>query len=131
MKVEISKNARIKRDENYEVLRSLEQEISNRIRAEFANEVQGIKKENENYHEMEKSFREQAKELLKNVTPETLLRVKTQVGHNSTIINEYTGHIERKFNWYKDGTFDFISPDKYEGKPFTIGLSCLLSIEIL
>ena len=130
MKVALNKDVRIKRDENYEVLRSIEQKISDRIRAEFANEISDIKAENEKFHTEDKSFREQAKELLKTITTETLLKVKTQVGKGSTIIQEYTGHIERNFK-YNDGTFNFVSPDKYDGKPFTIGFSCLLSIEVL
>ena len=129
-KVELHQDIRIKRDENYEVLRSIEQRISERIRSEFQAEVSDMKAENENFHKQDKEFVEQAKELLKTITPETLLRVKTQVGRGSTIIQEYEGHIQRNFK-YNDGSFNFISPGKYDGRPFTIGFSCLLSIEVI
>lgn len=128
MKVELSKSVRIKKDENYEALQSIEREISNRIKAEYQNEVSALKSENERLHTEDKAFREQAKKFLRNVTPATLLKVQTQVGRGSTIIQEYTGYIEKPFG-YSDGTFNFCSPDNYDGRPFTIGLSCLLSIE--
>ena len=129
-KVELHQDIRIKRDENYEVLRSIEERISAQIRAEFQAEVSDMKTENDNFHKQDKEFREQAKELLKTITPQTLLKVKTQVGRGSTVIQEYEGRIERNFK-YNDGTFNFISPDKYDGKPFTIGFSCLQSIEVI
>ena len=40
------------------------------------------------------------------------------------------GHIERNF-MHGDGCFNFITPDKLDGRPFTIGFSCLFSIEIV
>ncbi len=129
-RAELSKNIRIKRDENYEILRLIEQRVSDRIRAEFANEISDIQLENKKNLEEEKLFREQAKEILKTATTETLLKVETQVGKGSTVIQEYTGRIDKQFK-YNDGTFNFICSDKYEGKPFTIGFSCLLSIEVL
>lgn len=130
MKAELSKDVRIKRDLNYEVLRSIESRISAQIRAEFESEVSAIRGENEKFHKEDKDFREQAKEILRKITPETLVKVKTQVGKGSEVVQRYTGHIERDFK-YSDGTFNFISPGKYDGKPFTIGFSCLLSIEVL
>jgi len=130
MKAEQSKYTRIKINENYEVLRSIEQEISNRIKLEFASEIQGLKAENDLLYKEEKAFIDQAKEILKRANTTTLLKVKTQTGKNSELIREYTGTIQSEFNCY-DSIFNFISPNNYDGKPFSIGFSCLLSIEII
>ena len=127
-KVELSEHIRIKRDENYEVLRTLKETISQKIRAEFESETKGVSDENESFHKQDKEFREKASELLKTLNTQTKLKVKTQVGRGSTLIHEYEGYLRRK---YTDGVFDFIDESKYDGKPFSIGLSCLLSIEVV
>lgn len=129
-KVELNKDIRIKRDENYQVLKNIEDRISAKIRAEFESEVSAIRAENDTLYQKDNEFREEARELLKTITPQTLLKVRTQVGVCSKVIQEYKGHIEKNIK-YNDGHFNFISPDKHDGKPFTIGFSCLQSIEII
>lgn len=129
-KVELHQDIRIKRDENYQVLKTIEDRISAKIRAEFESEVSAIRAENDTFHKKDNEFREEARELLKTITPQTLLKVRTQVGIGSKVIQEYEGHIEKNIK-YNDGTFNFISPDIHDGKPFTIGFSCLQSIEII
>lgn len=130
MKAELNQHNRIKRDENYEVLNSIKNRISQKIQAEFDAEIKDIKSENEKYWEEEKVFKEEARQILLKITPQTKLKVSTQVGRGSKIIQTYEGNLERKFEW-RDGTFNFISPNNYDGKPFTIGFSCLQSIEII
>lgn len=131
MKIQLSKNVRIKRDYNYKLLAAKtasKYKMSNRVND---SELSALRDENSNLHMEDKAFREEAKKLLRTITPDTPLKVKTQIGKDSTIIHEYNGHIEKKFG-YNDGHFNFISPDRdNECKPFTIGLSCLLSIEVI
>jgi len=130
MKAELSKDVRIRRNLNYDVLHSIERRISNQIRAEFESEISDIKGENEKFYKEERDFMEQTKKILRKISPQTLVRVRTQVGKNSEVIQEYIGHIQREFK-YNDGTFNFISTGEYDDKPFTIGFSCLLSFEVL
>lgn len=129
-KIELHKDNRIKRIENYVVLKSIENKISEKIRKEFEGETLDIRLENDTLFKQEKEFINQAKEFLTKITPQTSLRVKTQVGKDSDVIQQYEGHIEKTFRMY-DSTLNFICKDFLDGKPFTIGFSCLQSIEII
>lgn len=130
-KAELNKDNRIKRDENHEVLNTIEAAIAKRIRAEYSEEIKALRDENENCYAEEKVFRSNVQELLKSVDITTKLKVVTQVGKGSTILNTYVGHLEKKPEFYPT-SFNFISPDRdNELRPFTIGFSCLQSIEII
>jgi seryl-tRNA synthetase len=129
-KAEIRKEVRIKQSENYELLDTIKTKIRHRIEAEYEDETNALRKENETLHAEYKTFEAEAQKILASVTPATKLRVKTQVGKGSSIVNEYVGHIESAFK-FRDTCFNFISPEKNEGKPFTIGLSCLMAVEVI
>ncbi len=92
-----------------------------------------FKKENAELYAAELAFREEAKKILLSCTPTvsgTILRVSTQTGRRSSIVRKYIGNLEYKFG-YSDSTFNFVDRKYNDGKPFTIGFSCLLSIEIV
>lgn len=132
MKVELSKEVRIKRDQNHTVLRCIEERIIDFFEDddEKVLSILSLKDENHKLYKIELEFRKEALKLLRNITPNTQIKIKTQVGKGSTLIQEYTGHIEKNVG-HNDSMFNFISPDRNGGNPFSIGLSCLLSIEVL
>jgi len=130
MKAELNKDIRIKRLENYEAMEAIRTEISKRIQKEFAKELKAYNDENEKSYTDEKAFFKEVETILKSVDVNTKLRVVTQVGKGSTVLNAYEGHIEKKLG-YGDTHFNFCCETKFDGKPFTIGFSCLQSIEIL
>ena len=115
--------------ENHESMEKIRKDIAARINKEFNAETRALREENERSYDEEKEFVKQVQELLKSITPATPLRVVTQVGPGSTILNTYTGHIE-KDPGFMPKWFNFVSPER-NNKPFTIGFSCLQSIEIL
>jgi hypothetical protein len=129
-KLELPKITRMKRMENYVELAKIEAEISKRIRAEYTDEINALRGENEKLLDEERDFYVSVSSLLKNVDTSTKLKVVTQTGKDSDFFRTYVGHIERRVGVF-DKSFDFVSPDAYEGRPFTIGFSCLQSIEIL
>lgn len=132
-KAELNKDNRIKRSENHHVMESISNTISAKIKKEYEEEVSAYHEENEKYYKDEKEFFIHVNEVLKKVIPkETKVKVITQVGPGSTILDQYVGTIEKldKYGYVK--WFNFISEDRdNDMKPFTIGLSCLQSIEIL
>ena len=128
MKTELSKFNRIKRDENYKLINSINTTIKQRIESENNYELQILREENSNLVADEKEFYKEVANLLNSITTKDLVKVVTQVGEGSKILNEYVGHIQHN---YKDGSvFNFISESR-DNKPFTIGFSCLQSIEII
>jgi len=129
-KIELSQNNRIKRHENYAQLDAIESVIRERIRSEYTEEIKQLRNENDKSFEEEKEFILSVKQFLPGLSPSDKLKVTTQVGRNSDIIRTYTGHIEKRIP-FNQSYFNFVSPDYIDGKPFTIGLSCLQSIEIL
>lgn len=129
-KLHLPKDNRIKRNENSQLIADIKQKIYERVELEFQNEVSALRNENQAFYTEEKQFFESVKDLLKEVTPETKLKVVTQVGVGSKILNEYTGNLEYKIP-YNQTYFNFISPEYNEGRPFSIGFSCLQSIEII
>lgn len=120
---------RIKRMENHEAAEKIRITISNRINKEYNQETRALRDENENLYAEEKVFNKQVQELLNGITPATPLRVITQVGPGDKIFNTYTGHLQ-KDPGFMPTYFNFVSPER-NNKPFTIGFSCLQSIEIL
>ena len=130
-KVALNKDVRIKRDENYVVLTNIENQIRNEVRKRFADETKVLREETDSFVKEEKEFHRKAQEMLRGLTPNDKLKVCTQVGKGSSVINEYVGYIEKNIK-YSDTWFNFISDDRMnDGRPFTIGFSCLLSIEKL
>jgi len=130
MKVEMSKDVRTTKNANYEILSNIEREIKSRIQDEFLSETTAIRKENENLVAHEKMFYGIADELLCTLQPTDEIKIESQVGPGGSIVNTYVGHLE--FPYRKgDKMFNMVSPDKLDGKPFTVGFSCLLSIEKL
>jgi len=127
MKAEISKFNRIKRDENYEVMESIKRTIADRINTEYNEQLTGMREENSNLFAEEKAFYPKAFEILSKCTKDTNVKIVTQVGKGSVVLNEYVGHVYRIHN---KTLFDFISESR-DNKPFTVGFSCLQSIEIM
>lgn len=131
MKIELNKDNRIKRSENHEIISEINNRISIKIQEEFQLEISSYRAENENLFKEEKDFFKQVQELLKTVTPSTKLKVCTQVGKGSTVLHTYTGHIEKGVG-FNPSYFNFISEERDNDlKPFTIGFSCLQSIEVI
>ena len=131
MKAILNKDNRIKRDENSEQLQAIEQEIAQRIRAEYKSELLALRTENTDLFSLEKIFRTEAQEILSKLTTHSVVIVKTQTGKGSTRINEYKGSIQKEVTKYETW-FNFISKDRdNDERPFTIGLSCLLSIDVI
>ncbi len=132
MKAELNKDNRIKCSENYENLRAIEQEISARIRSEYTDETLALRNECDKYVKEEKAFYEEVKNVLLKCDITTKLKVVTQTGKNSTVLNTYVGTLEKNFDRWGGNWFNFISSDRNNDcRPFTIGFSCLQSIEVL
>ena len=116
--------------ENHEVLTGIKAKISERVQREFEKEAGDIKAENDRLFSNEKRFSQLAKKMLSSCTTETKLKISTQVGKNGSVVHEYTGTLQRRVT-ERDGTFNFIDPNAFNGGPFTVGYSCLLSVEVL
>jgi hypothetical protein len=130
MEATLNKFVRTKTSQNYEVIDEIRKRIRERIEAEYSEELNALRDENQYFYQKEKVFRDQAKEVVKSAyTHKNRILVKTQVGKNGSIIHEYIGHIEKIYSG--GDCFDMIDTEIHDGKPFTIGLSCLLSIKIL
>ncbi len=130
-KVELNKDNRIKRSENYNLLNSIKANISARIHTEFNNEITALRNENDVFLKEEKEFYAQVLDILKNVQPDTLLKIVSQTGIKSNRLTEYTGYLIKTYGTNAT-VFDFVSNDRdNDMRPFTVGFSCLQSIEIL
>ena len=130
-KLELNKGNKPKIYENYDLLKAIERKISEKIRSEFSSEISAIREENELLLLEERTFSENVRDLLLTIDTSTQLKVVTQIGVNGSVLNEYNGKLQRKYK-YGDGYFNFISEDRNnDNKPFTIGFSCLQSIEII
>jgi len=131
-KVELHKDIRVKRRNNYDQLKDIEQLIAKRIAAEYNMERNALRAENDAFNADEKSFYERVSDLLHSCGVETKFRVVTQTGPLSGTLREYTGVLSKQYVQYRDHSmFDFIDPNFLDGKPFTIGFSCLQSIEVI
>ena len=130
MKAGMNKDVRITRTGNYDILKGIETEIKMRVQDEYLEQTTAIRKENEDLLVTEKQFYAEAEAVLKSLYPTDQIKVETQVGPGGNIVNTYVGHLEYP---YSNGRkmFNMISTDKLDGRPFTIGFSCLLSIEKL
>jgi hypothetical protein len=131
MKAELNKDNRIKRMENYEAMDSIRKEIAAKIQLELGKELSAYTEENKKSVKEEKEFFTEVSKILRNSDVCTKLKVVTQVGKGSTILNEYVGNLAYKPE-YSATHFNFISEQRDNGgNPFTIGFSCLQSIEVL
>lgn len=130
MKTSMSPEVRIMMSEHYNALSNIKQIVENRVRAEFANETSAIRGEIESLLSLERDFKSLVESTLTGIDKTQMIRIETQVGPGSTIVNTYDGYLEKQ---YLKGTgyFNFICADKNSSKPFTVGLSCLLSVETL
>ncbi|SRR6266403_354341 len=120
MKVELNKNIRIRKEC-----------ITMMLYAEYLDgqtENLELIAENNKLYKEDVAFRIEAYTLLRNITSNTLIKIKTQNRRNSTVINEYNGYIEELTN---RSYFKFTSPDISDGKPSLITFSYLLSVEVL
>ena len=125
MRIEISKDVRIKIRENFLAIEGIEKRISARIRAEFQPEIDSLRAEAKALHEQDREFGKNAMEFIK-ANQVSKKRIVTQTGPNGgDILREHVGHVVS----FDRHTFNFSSPDFLDGKEFTVGYSCLQSIE--
>lgn len=131
MKAELNKEIRIKASINREEMDMIRMKITARINQEYAKELNAYEIENKKFYQEENVFHFKVYELLRCVDTNTKLRIVTQVGKNSSVLNEYIGHLEYEPD-LDDTYFNFISEQKgKDERPFTIGFSCLQSIEVI
>ena len=130
MKAKLHKGVRVKRDENYTLLQTIEREIRERIQTEYNSQTTALRLENDALRAEEKNFIKDAQFTLSTIRVFDKIKVETQVGPGSSIVKEYVGHLEHPYK-QGDGVFNMIDKKYYDGKPFSIGMSCLLSIETL
>lgn len=128
-KAKINSEVRVKKWKNYEQLDMLKDEIKKRIEAEYCSEIKALEVENRLLYAQEVVFKNIAKSVLKNLKPDTQIKVITQTGKNQSVLVEHVGTIEKP---YDGGSYFNMIDDGYNGgKPFTIGFSCLQLIQIL
>lgn len=129
-KIELNKENRMQRRTNSELMSSIKTQIQERVDAEFAKEAKGLTEANETLYNEEKEFKKQVQELFKSITPNvTKLKIKTQTGPNGgEVISEYNGLITKFYSNYNCDLFDFMAEERGS---FSVGISCLQSIEII
>lgn len=125
----LNSNVRIKKNENYEELNRIHNEIQERIAAEYEQERKGLRKENELLYEQERIFKNITEKVLFGLKPDTQIKVITQVGKNQSVFHSYIGKIEKPYDG--NSCFNMIDDGYNDGKPFTIGLSCLQLIMVV
>lgn len=125
--VEISETIRINS-------RVLSEEIEE-IRSDFMKQANiataTMKKEKEELWLVERDFKQRASDFIRTLKIGDRLHIKTQVGPGGTVINTYPNCTLESVSviGLSVNTFNVSAPDIYDGKPWTIGLSCLLSIK--
>lgn len=128
--IAIDKTLRI----NRRILSNEKQAIIDRHMAAANIELKDIKEQwDKNFNE-EVEFCKKVTDILTNVKYKQKANIKTQVGPNGgETINDYPNATIESVSIinYKVNVFNVTHPDAYEGKPFSIGLSCLLSIELI
>ncbi len=128
MKIELSKQNRI----SARTLSNEKQAIINKHMAVANIELNEIRKQMDELYATEREFRQEASNLLKTLKQGDVVNIAVQVGPNgSEIIHRYeNAEIESvSVINFSVNTFNVSVKEINEGKPFTIGLSCLLSIE--
>jgi hypothetical protein len=129
MEAKLNQFVRTKGYENSETMTEIRRRITEEVELILGVETKHLQEENKQLRDEELAFRENAKPIIKHAyETKALVGVKTQVGPKGSIIHEYVGHVEKL---YSSDCFNFVDPNEFDGKPFTIGLSCLLSIKIL
>lgn len=130
MEAKLDKFVRTKSYENSEAIGIIKKRIQEEVEAILGKEAGDLRKENERLYAEEKEFRAKAKEIIvKAFKDKSLVGVSTQTGPHGSLICDYVGKI---VHIYSSGDcFDLVDPNAHEGRSFTIGSSCLLSIKIL
>ena len=127
-KLEIQKDLRVRRREISEQLQTLRSSIEK----QYQLESKKLRNERDKISEAEMQFIDEISQLFKDkVTVGTRIKVTTQVGPNGgTILNTYTGKVTKIYNHSKP-CFDLSDSSYMNGKEFTIGSSCIQSIELI
>lgn len=126
-KFELDPNNRIVYYQNSDQIEAIRQRIKKRIESEMLAEAGDLRKANDELHAQEMKFKDEVwKYIVQADKDQSRVRVKTQVGRGATIIHDYIGvvskiHTSGLFNMKADG----------RENEFSIGLSCLLSFEII
>lgn len=130
MEAKLDEFVRTKGYENSEAMTEIRRRITEEVELQFAVEAGHLRDENKAFRELELAFRKEGARIAKHAfKTKALVGVKTQTGRGGSLIREYVGQV---VNLYSDGDcFDLADPNVYDGKPFTIGSSCLLSIKVL
>jgi hypothetical protein len=130
MEAKLDKFVRIKGYENSEAMTDIRRRITEEVELRFAEEANVLRDENKAFREEELEFRKAGYEIAEYAYKnKSSVKVATQTGRGGTLIREYVGYVESLYESSK--CFNFVTKDEYDGKPFTIGMSCLLSIKIL
>jgi len=119
---------RQKYSENFEEIAKIREKIKIEIDEKVAGEIKLYREENDRLIKEEKEFKSLAASVMKDAfNTKSRVIVSSQTGRNGSTIREYRGYITKM---YDDYAFDLSAENYNDGKPFTIGLSCLQSIEI-
>lgn len=131
--LQIDKNIRIRARELSDIIQEEERKVSRRIRKESEPLTKALREERESLWKIEKDFRESFNKLFKEKTivVGTEIVVEVQVGPNGgEIIRSHKGKVMKIYN-HSDVCFDLSDPDFINGKKFTIGGSCVKSIQVI
>ena len=125
--VEISETIRI----NARTISDEIQEITSDFTRQANLATASLRKERDELWAAERDFKQEASDFIRSLNIGDRLHIRTQVGPGGTIVNTYDNCILHNVSviGLRVNTFDVTSPDMYGGKPWTIGLSCLLSIK--
>ena len=107
-------------------------EISLRIQKEYTETVKAFSNEREDLFQEQLNFIKSISEMFRNdiIKVGTKIKVTTQTGPNGgDVLTDYEGTVEHIYDKYKP-CFDLSDKNYYEGRKFTIGSSCIQSIEV-
>jgi cation transport regulator ChaB len=107
--------------------------VQRKYEAMAMEEYKDLRDRRDTLYKEENEFRAKASEFLKQLKPGDKVSVQTQVGPDGgTIIQDYNNAVIEHIHIIgsKVNTFNVSDPAIYDGKPFTIGLGCLLSIKL-
>jgi hypothetical protein len=126
--VKLDKEIRIRKYLNYSAMDDLRKEITHKVEAEYSEQIKDYKSENVKLLTEEREFMLNARRFLLTCDKKTKLGIMTQVGPGGSVIQYYEGYLEKKMDRNLTA-FNFCCPSERGGAPFTVGMSCLMSVE--
>lgn len=127
--IEISRMNRI----NSRTISNEIQAVDKKYQAIANAENKDLRTQRDDLWKEEADFRNKASDFIKTLSRGDLVHVQTQVGPDGgIIIHDYPDAVIETVDVIatKVNTFNISDPSAHEGRPFTIGLSCLLSIKL-